>query len=444
MIIGQYKIRTIAKGGADKFLDIECQIREYNQLSQKIASFSFDSTDGSFDTWTEVAKYILDTFTTLPSHKISIKDKTGTHIASEDHGWINLTVLEVLNDICQTSNSFLYLDEYSIPAMGLYATADLAAEGIEAKINLIENNVANDISSVINSVVASLTFVKEDTNLASLRTGYGGRLSSVHYAGYVTCPSSADFINGVKLLMRKKLIPPGGMTIKLFDEPGSPPRYDGVGETVIGTKTVAEADISESFTWIYFEFAAPVDASPYRGKRLYVETNIVHTDNNNTYEFQSGPSTPYFNSTSDNSVAWSGSNGIGFILVGDGNVTVSGSYSDTDSIDTLGLYHRDLVAKQARTDDACVQYATKVVEFYKDGYKNGTVDKIISNETRPGQRVLLHDPISDLYYENLFVNSIRVTPYMITAELTEKIINIVDQTVTTDSNLFTSDQMLLG
>jgi hypothetical protein len=447
------KIKRIDRN-TDGTFSFECISKAHSDMLQNSHIYSFDPAETDYDTWEEVARHIIDTLTSLKSWNIYIRDRNGTPIPSTSYSWSNASAMEMLLDICRLSSSFLYFDATGVPKMRTYEAARLSPYMIDHGKNLLANNTANDLDVAINSVTASLTYIQANSILwqnNNITSGINEWNSYFTYCAWrvTITPEMLNLTTG-QFYLKKVGVPTSSLKIRLIQEDGfdsEPPGW--TTGTLIAEFTILQIDVGTDFSWISeAPGSPPVDLSSYHGKNVWlmIEKTGQITPSPKYYVLRRSTSGYGFYESLDGSEAtWTtvrpGKSGCSK-LFGDVQVSVSGTYTDQESVDSIGLRHKSIVAKRARSDEACNQLSQQIVAFYKDGLLLASTEIPYNSFVVPGQRIIINDLKNDLYYEDLFVSSVTYNSEKIIVELSETEIEITEQALSTDTELSTTDKFI--
>lgn len=448
---GSLEIDAIAKGQSEFKNEVGVLLNGKKVLD-------IDSSDSNLDTWEEVAKYIIDTYTNLSSDNIIIEDTDGTKVPSEDIIWEDKLVVDTLLDISEMSNSFLILDENITPVMRTYKTAQVARYMIKRGSNLISNDASKDIYSIINSVNASIETPNNTLFYKSVETS-GGSDATQTYGQYIAAkfslPARARTINYWKVYVDKIGSPGGPFEMKLMfsnnKQSGTPPDYTDSSST-LATVSIPEVSMPP-VGWVTLTPTDPIDIKEAAGKYIWLIAKRQGTSISHTYDWagyidltdQFRQNHAYDPDGIASGDVWDdelSNRSFPTEIWGDLPIKYSGSTTDTESIEQHGLKHRNMIAKGRKSDAGCQQYAEAIVEFYKEGLIIATTSTPFNTNVFPGMRIILYDPVNTLFFEDLLVNAISYNPTgSMTLSLTEPILTSPSKTEKTDKELFATDQL---
>lgn len=435
-------------------LKLECLSSLYNELMKSVDSFSIDTLDSNFDTWEKVVIELLSVYTNIANYIIDIKDSNNDSLKSEFAFWNKMTILDILNDIINRTNSYLQLDEYETLVIRSYNRSILSDIMIERSINLADTTIRNDKTRKINSVGAYVRvetnnsyIVKKDQGLK--HTGVGDT-----YFNYKACsfriPHGIQYITGYSMFAIAKVVTAPNIQVKMLynsaNQGSISPNYSDAGSTLsnsIATFTNSQFDIYGK--WASVTLSPTVNVAALWGKKVWfaiAKTGTLETFDYNIAEAQQGE---YINLKTDG-IFSTGSilNGTFAIKIhGDTNVIFSGSAADNKSIAESGLAHQNIVTKNARSDLACTQYAESVISIFKNGIFIGKAT-IPFCEIFSGNRIVVHDPKNNIFYETLFISSINIQNGIILIDVTESELEINEFSSDLNNEQTNSDTILLS
>lgn len=455
MKVGHYKILKKTPYNNTTF-KLDCSHVVLSQLKKKVTSYSVDTSDASLDTWEEVVKDILDIHTDLPSHNIVIEDVSGSKISSDDWSWKGATILEMIKDICQLSESVFEINEYDIPYMRTLATSFESNVCLERSVNIVKNEIAEDVTKFVNHARANLTYLTDGT-LLETRGGSGLVTANTSnatdfLAQMFVIPLGTDSVSSAKFRIRK-VNTPANVEFRLLYAAAAitePPDW----ADSLGNGTITAADVTTSYQWLEFDFAADIDVTGNNNDVVWLAIDD-QSDGVNYYEwylqmkFGFGDLFKEAFYDADGSAPWTGHEivGNGYAhhakLYGKYLQSISGSYLDENSIQKYGETSKSFVAKGCRSNDACDILCQRIVDFYKDGIKVSTCTIPSNTVLYPGMRIIIDDEYNNLDYEDFFISSIIYTPSSIDVAITEPDLDIPESVDTLDSEQSKSDSMLL-
>jgi hypothetical protein len=447
------------KANADGTLRLEALNYSYQQMIAEVDSYSFDPSDSDYNTWEKVIVDILSIYTKLETTKISIKDESGTAIPSWTLVWNKSTVMTMIIDIVRQTNAFLLLNEYGIPVTYTYINAPYAEVTIERGINLSENNIINDVTMRANSVSAYVNYnasgsliIKRDSNLQFTQIA-GGTFDKYFCCDFII-PTGCTEITKYEVFMREDGAVGANFECVLLynaaNQGNTAPNYVG-NQLANSLKTVAPAGVPATEGWVEIPVSPAVNVSAYQGQKVWFAVKKVGASVNIQYEvFFTTEQGQYIN-TETNGNFTTGSPSIyssyfrshAIKIFGTYQLTASGSAQDDSSIEDVGVFHRNLVSKSARTNNACNEFASYAVSYLKDGLKVGNVVAPFER-IYPGTKLIIYDPENGINYDNLFIKGISLSDSMMRVDVTETGVEFTEAEEDTVKSLKNSDNMLLG
>lgn len=456
MKIGHFKVKKII-ANENGSLTLDCLTAAHIQLKNKIPFFSFNPFAAITDTWTKVIKLIINSYTTLPTHMISIKDNLGIDIPSESNEWTDTTVIDLLNDICIFTGSYIYIDEYNIPNMRTYETARLLNLSIERGKNIITNNVTKNATNIINSVKAKIRYTKIGEYIVSTgafpvnRSTYAPGIGKRYLSNRLLVPPGAKSLSSYKLRVRWTQTTPGttDQELKVLYSPSfqgniSPPYISG-SPIALSIDIIPAIDITTSLELYEVIPSSIVNLTGLDGQYIWIAIEAANSyANSKTYvEYGFSPLNRVNSSTLPSSFNDDGTLAIECYGIGGQEFIWEGEYTDQNSENELGLRRKDIVSKNARSNEACAKYAENVVNYYKNELIDSQCSIPYQRGFYPGRKVVLHDPYYDLIYENLLISALKYTNTTIEVTLTQPDLNLVEFSDETKKDLENTDLFLL-